>query len=152
MNNVISLPDLLHDIANLAYVIADVSEGKETPHTLHQTYDICESGNLCRVESLLTLAIAEVAAALGEIGSMRCRGDKIVLTTKGVTKSDAAKIAALAREYLTASILHGWLAVTLPAAADFWSERKTETLDSLTATIFAATLPLRAFPRRLPPL
>ncbi len=62
MKTVLRRSELLHSISNLAYVIAYVSEDKESPHTLHQTFDICEEGNLERVDSLLRLAAAEISA------------------------------------------------------------------------------------------
>ena len=164
--------DLIHEISNLAYVIADVSEGKESSHTLHQTFDICEEGNLDRIDSLLTLAATEVASTLHPLAKFIARkGDYLLIikeqsdtASAGFTKCGVkkhrkcveAKVAALIREYMVATVLHGWLSVTLPSAALFWSERKEQTAAALQAAVATAletaTPRPRAFSRTLPPL
>ncbi|MBD5358114.1 MAG: hypothetical protein HDR88_14145 [Bacteroides sp.] len=149
MKTVLQREELLHDISNLAYVIADVSEGKESPHTLHQTFDICEEGNTERVERLLGLAAAEIGSEMGKGISIRHRRKNYVLTFCGVTEKTVAKVTELAREYMVASVLHGWLSVTLPAAATFWANRRDETLSSLRS---AATPPTGGFTRRVSPI
>lgn len=148
--------DLLHEISNLAYVIADVSEGKESPHSLHQTFDICEEGNLDRIDSLLALAAAEVAATLFPLAKFITRKGDYLLIIKEQPKCMEAKVAALIREYMVAAVLHGWLPVTLPSAATFWSARKEQTAAALQAAVATAqetaTPRPRAFSRALPPL
>lgn len=141
--------DLLHDISSLAYVIADVSEGKDSPHALHQTYDICQEGNIERVDSLLTLAAAEIGYALSPAGSLSVKGDTYVLRLRHKSRPIMFRITELAREYMVASVLYGWLSVTLPAAADFWLHRKEDILASLRST---AAMPLAAFSRNTPPI
>ena len=144
--------DLLCEISNLAYVAADVSEGKEDPHTLHQTYDICEAGNIGRVESMMRLAAVQAGAVVAEAGRLIMTDDAVILRIRGVPKYLTDKIVGETREFMTASVLHGWLSVTLPSAAGFWQTRKEELLAELSETVGAATLPMRAFPRRLPPI
>ena len=149
---IIKHKDLLHDISNLAYVIADVCEGRESPHSLHQIYDICEEGNIDRVNSLLTLAAAEVAAALSPIGSISRRKELYRLKFKGISKEYAFKITELIREYMVTSVLHGWLAITLPSGASFWNDRKLNLMDTLDTSIFMAVASNNAtLTRRLSP-
>lgn len=151
--------DLLHEISNLAYVIADVSEGKESPHALHQTFDICEEGNIDRVDSLLVLAAVEVAAAIAPLGKLMTRKGDYYLIIKESSKQMTirehpkwveAKVAGLIREYMVAAVLHGWLSVTLPSAAPFWAARKEQTAAAL-GTAVASANRNNAFTRSVPP-
>ena len=147
--------DLLHEISNLAYVIADVSEGKESPHSLHQTFDICEEGNICRIDSLLSLSAAEAAAIVAPLGKLMTRKDDYRLVIKEHPKWVAEKAAGLIREYMVAAALHGWLSVTLPTAAPFWADRKEQTAEALEAAVGAATASLygrSTLRRAVPPL
>lgn len=100
---------LLHDIADLAYVIADVSEGRETPHTLHQTYDICEGENRDHVDNLLRLAAMEAAPVMSQVATLTLKKNAIVLTITSVAEHTvlphtARKLMEELREYLTASV------------------------------------------------
>lgn len=149
MKTVLKRSDLLHDISNLAYVIADVSEGKETPHALHQTFDICEPGNVDRIDSLLTLAATEVGATLTPVGSLAIRRDRYILIFNGLSVAIVSKVTECVREYMVASALYGWLSVTLPNAADFWASRKEAVL---TALCRVASSHLAAFRRHTPPI
>lgn len=149
MKSTITHDELVYEISSLAYVIADVSEGKVSPHALHQTFDICEGGNLDRVDSLLTLAASEVAAALPPGNSLLRRRGNFILSLKTLRPESARNATELAREYMVASVLHGWLSVTLPSAAACWEERKEELLGSLLA--LSATS-LSAFTRKPSPL
>ena len=54
------LEDLYREIANIAYVAADVALTADNHHRLHQTFDICEEANIERVNNLLALAAEEV--------------------------------------------------------------------------------------------
>ena len=150
--------DLLHEISNLAYVIADVSEGREAPHTLHQTFDICEEGNIARVDSLLALAAAEAAAAVSPLARLITRKGNYHLIIKPQPrdmaeppKYVAEKTARLIREYMVATVLSGWLSVTLPSAAPFWTDRKEETAAALQTAVDTATC-RAAFTRAVPPM
>lgn len=159
MKTVLRRSDLLHAISNLAYVIADVSEGKESPHTLHQTFDICEDGNLERVDSLLRLAAAEISAVSRRVRMTVRKGDYHLLfgsLTGGVarngvfTEAAIRKFTELTREYMIASVLYGWLSVTLPSAAAYWSLRKAEVMTSLQSII--SGLATGGFSRRVAPI
>ncbi len=58
------LEDLHREIANIAYVAADVALTSDNHHRLHQTFDICEEANIGRVNNLLALAAAEVVNSM----------------------------------------------------------------------------------------
>lgn len=139
---------LLHEISNLAYVVADVCEGKESPHALHQIYDICEEGNIDRVGSLLALAAAEVGHAISSLAVMNKRKDDYHLKFTGCSKEAAIKITRLTREYMVTSVMHGWLAMTLPSLANFWDMRKENLLLILDTTIERAIASRHATLRR----
>lgn len=59
------LDSLKADIADAAFVQADILEGSYTPHRLHQLADICDDDNMPWVTAMLRLAFSEAAAALG---------------------------------------------------------------------------------------
>lgn len=59
------LESLTADIADAAFVHADILEGFYTPHRLHQLADICGDDNMPWVTAMLRLAFSEVGAALG---------------------------------------------------------------------------------------
>lgn len=59
------LDSLTADIADAAFVQADILEGSYTPHRLHQLADICGDDNMPWVTAMLRLAFSEVGALLG---------------------------------------------------------------------------------------
>lgn len=58
------LEDLYREIANIAYVAADVALTADNHHRLHQTFDICEEANIERINNLLALAAEEVVNSM----------------------------------------------------------------------------------------
>ena len=64
------LEDLYREIANIAYVAADVALTADNHHRLHQTFDICEEANIERVNNLLALAAEEVQQLMHNAPSM----------------------------------------------------------------------------------
>lgn len=173
---------LLHDISNLAYVAADVCGESRSPHALHQAFDICQPGNIDRVDRILCLAFSEAALLLKELA------DAAVVATDGkcfpasrlrlsdehlspailslsfkkevtgagslrhgpgsthfnsgwatprVSSIEALRIRELMHEYLTASVLADWLAITLPESAPAWTARASEAFSRLRDTIAA---------------
>lgn len=153
MDYKINVGELKREIAGMAYVVADVSEGKETSHTLHQTYDICEGGNEDRVDRLLRLGVAEAGVAIAAIGGVSIKEEYIRLrVVRGVPLSVAVKVREVLREYLTAAVLWGWLTVTLPGSAGVWGERKEELLGELGTAAGTVMTGAAGFCRRVPPL
>ena len=143
--------ELLHEISNLAYVIADVCEGKESPHTLHQTFDICEAGNIDRVDSLITLAAAEAGAVMVPVARLHIAAGNVTLSFPNLPKAREMELAQLTREYLVASVMHGYLSVTLPTSAPPWKIRRQEIFASLQSAAAKAAGCRASLTRRLSP-
>lgn len=129
--------ELLYDISNMAFVAADIREGELSPHTLHQTFDICAPGNVDRISRLLDFAFAEAGVILRHITIPPPRRDvqadilvyhdsyRLRLRVEaGLSESGVIHLKECLHEYMVASALYGWFAVTLPAAADIWKEQK----------------------------
>ncbi len=120
---------LLYDISNLAFVIGDVREGKTDCHKLHQTFDVCEKGNIDRVDHILRLAFAEVRAMLRPVlaRERKREPDDMRLPLKsGLDMECVDVICESVRGYLVARVLADWLSITLPEAADVWREKASE--------------------------
>lgn len=148
----INRQDLIYDIRNLAFVTADICEDTESPHTLHQTFDICEEGNISRVDNLLSLAAAEVASAIAPIGSLSSRKGGYTLCLRQKPPHTEKVVTELTREYMVACVLYGWLSVTLPAKATFWKARREDTMASIEAAVVnAAVAGSLTLSRRLSP-
>lgn len=59
----LSTEELLHDIANMAYVEGDLIDGGNE-HAAHQVRDICEDGNRERVLRVVDMAVAKCRESL----------------------------------------------------------------------------------------
>ena len=151
--------DLLTDIADAAYLVADVEEGKETPHRLHQTFDICEEENLPHANRLLDLAFTEARCLLLPIleGGRGGRPGKhltlhLILPAAGGFILES-RVREAVREFIVSRVLNQWLSVTLPASAEAWRRRGDELASSLKdicATANRENFPV-AFSRRCSP-
>ena len=133
---------LLHDISNLAYVVADVGGEGKGAHRLHQTYDICEEGNVERVDSVLQRGFAEVRLLFGPVleplrGVGRATGCapadsfRLLFRRGSVGTAMALAIKERVHEYLVTLALADWLLITLPEAAPAWKERSSECMAQL---------------------
>lgn len=141
---------LLYDISNLAYVVGDVRESKMEGHTLHQTFDICEKGNIDRVDHILRLAFAEVRAMLRHVvvrEKERETHEMRLPLKPGLDRECVDILAGSVREYLVARVLADWLSITLPEAADVWNGKASEAA----LAIMARTRFSRGVARRLSP-
>lgn len=143
--------DLLYEISGMAYVVADVRVGSKSDHELHQTFDVCQTGNVDRVRHILTLAFMEVTQMAGRLlarSSGPCKsGYRLCFNAQ----ADAAKIEmvkGLVEEYMVARVLDDWLTVTLPEAAAVWADKWRQAA----AGIRSHSLLCGAFTRRVPPL
>lgn len=148
--------DLLYDIANMAYIIADT--GEYGRHTLHRVRDICQDGNIDRVSRILGLSYATLLSVMIPI----LEAPKIDVNrdfsssphdycfnfnTKGnlkraLTTEIKLKIREICHEYMVCMVLADWLAVTLPEAADVWkfrAEKALETIKGLVAEVMLAS-------------
>ncbi|MDE5975224.1 MAG: hypothetical protein K2G69_01605 [Muribaculaceae bacterium] len=140
---IIKRHQLIDDIASAAWVVADVEEGKETPHRLHQTFDICQDGNLPLTERLIGLALAEIELSLLPLlpGAEHRKLRKGVrnnlpeeIRVKLNIKSDRGKGAAsrllvVMHDYIVARVLEEWLSITLPASAPTWKRKAEELME-----------------------
>lgn len=154
--------ELLNEIANIAYVLADVEQDTMPAHTLHQTFDVCEEENVARVYSLLALAYAEVTAVLAPvilplpvsiIYKYVEKMDSYHLRIKDgrLSTSSLLRIKETVREYMIARALAGWLAVTLPGKADYWTLRG-DSLKSLLAGYASSAGSFNVKRRRVAPI
>lgn len=131
---------VLYDVGNLAFVVADVREDKHSAHSLHQTFDILESGNIDRVNGILDLASAEVGVLLN-------RHIQSGATCKVNSPEDRLK-RELVHQFLVARVLADWLSITLPEAAGVWKEKAAEAFDALAASLRGRV----TVTRRVPPI
>lgn len=128
---------MLHEIGSIAYVVADVMEGKEEARVLHQTYDVCEEGNVGLVRRQLSLAFSEVGMLLRPlISGKRAKnritddeaggGDYVLRLRDGIDAVWGARIKELVHGYMVAVAVAAWLGLTLPGKADEWRRRREE--------------------------
>lgn len=139
--------EILADIADAAFLTADVAETGTDPHTLHQTYDICEGENLHRINHLLDLAFTEalliLRPLLDPLHPPLITPTHLTLSLKPPTFNLASNVLRLMpnalrlklREYLTATVLATWLELTLPTAAPIWRQQSHRLARSLLPTI-----------------
>ena len=131
---------LLYEISNMAYLIADT--GDDSIHGLHRVRDICEEGNIDRVNQVLSLAQAIAKDVLSPLRNM--------------PKTLKDRIRETVREFMICMVLADWLGVTYPEAAEVWRRRWEKALESLKqiASEYASSAALSescAFTRRLSP-
>lgn len=146
---------VVHDVASLAYVAADVREGNYTAHSLHQTFDVCEAGNIDRVNRILDLAEAEARNMIGFPLSDRHRQP---------SPETLRYLRQLTHEYLVTRVFTDWLEIAFPpllsttssvrAGSDniiaIWREKCEAAGKALQSA--ATFLSCRSFTRRLPPI
>lgn len=123
---------LLYDIKNYAFVEADVM-GEDREHARHVTADICEDGNVDRVNRILALIHAEVIEMLypwtkqepveEEVDDRLFTPDEyMVVLDVPVTMSRTTihLLARLIHEYMVYRVLADWLEMTDAAASLRW--------------------------------
>lgn len=140
----LSRDEVLTAIADAAYLVADVEEGKECPHRLHQTFDICEEENLPRTNRLVDLAFTEARLQLLPLqsGSRPDIPGKFLRMRLSLPGHSGAvlegRIREVLREFIVAQVLSQWLSVTLPASAGAWRRRGEELTETLKEICAAA--------------
>ena len=132
---------LLHDIANLAFVIADIhSEADE--HARHQLTDICQEGNIDRVSRMMGLAYCIARETLKPLRDIKrntaIRGNCITLNQ-------------LVHEFIVCSVLADWLSITIPAAAGVWKEKAQLCMRDISATVRRMTCEHNILTRKMHP-
>ena len=168
----ISRKALLYDIANMAYVIADT--GFDEPHILHQVRDVCEEGNIDRVNRILGLCYARVLSILlplisrpvenksetGDTSDTNQEGEKsgkegyfeICFQKEGemsylLTPERKLKIKELIHEYMVSKVLWDWLEITYPVAADVWKDKTIRAFDALRDSVGGCMTVRRRVPK-----
>ncbi|MCD8388106.1 MAG: hypothetical protein LUD17_14670 [Bacteroidales bacterium] len=114
---------LMYDLRNCAWIEGHLMP-EEEQHARHTVMDICEPGNIDRVEAMIALACAEAQALIGPL-------------------PEAWPIEL--HEYVLCRVLADWLSIAWPSAAPKWTLKAAEALSSLTGHG-------AAFTRRLPPM
>lgn len=149
--------ELLYQIANLAYTVANT--GEDSRHTLHRVRDICEEGNIDRVNRVLALAFSKVLVILLPIikpaphhhspgfpvktDDERKEGneDYLIFLKRNndlkfrLTKEIEFNIRETVTEHMVSMVLADWLAITMPEAADVWKYRAKASLEALAAIV-----------------
>lgn len=158
---------LLHDISQIAYVIADMNGEIHKGHGLHQLADICQEGNIDRVARIMGLAYAEIRLALSPLlkSSIHDSGkdisaipqDLVINFRKNyVDEVRLRLIREAAHEFIVAKVMADWLGITLPSLSGEWKNRAGEAFMKLEliATSVMASRSMRSFSggRPLPPI
>ena len=148
--------ELLADVADAAFVVADVEKDSVNAHRLHQTFDVCEEGNLHATNRLIDLAFSEAALKLLPLsgGYKPQYGSEFLRLhlrlPASVRHHLEEPLHRAVHEYIVARTLEERLAVTLPASRPEW-ERKSLSLSTLISTLVARAISRHPFRRRLPP-
>lgn len=128
--------ELLYDVANYAYVEADIMDDKQE-HAKHQTFDVAEDGNVDRVTRMLTLAHAECVEYLYPYTKrmsekVETRVDLLDNVDEYIIEMDLPKefskstldlLEWYIHEYMVCRVLYDWFLITKPEAAGAWKTR-----------------------------
>ena len=141
----ITRQELLYDIANRAYVIADAT-GEKAGHAAHLIKDIVEDGNIDVVSNILSLAHAE---CLKEVSSTEIRREEredyniSLLLPDKFSETTLQLVSSLAREYMGSLVLREWLAMTVPELSAIWGERAMALRDRIRTALVSRRAALR---------
>ena len=128
--------EILHDIENYAFVVADVMKIDEE-HARHQVFDICQDGNIERVTRVLNLAYSEVVELLYPYTKEDCGQEELANNTltspeeyiigmeipDNFAKSTVVLLTKLIHEYFVYRILGDWLSITADEYSGIWEEK-----------------------------
>ena len=155
---VITGEELLHAIATIGYVAADIREGKDEPHALHQVADICQEGNVDRVANILSLAFSIVEGILSPVieptGRKRnirsrvsvareyvlCFGEKcrvrapLLLSSPGRLR----RLCETVREFMIAMVMAEWFSLTLSSEWKLWRDKAETAREALASQLASA--------------
>ncbi len=133
-----SRKELLYDIQNYAYIEGHVM-GEENQHAQHTLVDIAEEGNVDRVSRILSLTHAEAVELLypytkeepigEEVNDMLEAPDTYVIdmeVPKTMSRTTITLLSRLIHEYMVYKVLHDWLSITNPKAANNWLEKSEQ--------------------------
>lgn len=133
---IFSRKELLYDIKNYAYIEGQVM-GEENQNAQHTLVDIGEDGNIDRVSRVLNVVHAQTIEMLypytkeepieEEINDELEEPENYIIeirVPKTFSRTTVVLLSRLIHEYMVYSVLHDWLSVTYPKAADNWLLKK----------------------------
>lgn len=133
-----SRKELLYDIQNYAYIEGHVM-GEENQHAQHTLVDIAEEGNVDRVTRILNLTHAAAVEMLypytkqepieEEVNDMFEEPENYVIdmeVPKTFSRTTINLLSRLIHEYMVYKVLHDWLSIINPKAANNWLEKSEE--------------------------
>lgn len=137
-----STEELLHDIANMAYVEGDLIDGGNE-HAAHQVRDICEDGNRERVLRVVDIAVAKCRERLypytredaqdgTELDNTPDEKEQHVISLllpEDFSKTTLDYLNKLLHEYITCTALADWLTIANtanPQSAAAWAAKAEE--------------------------
>lgn len=129
-------PELLQDIAGLAYVEGDMIQS-EDPHESHQLQDIVEDGNIERVTRVLDLTFAEVVELCYPFTKMQMENDyrpndiyheqeayRLTMTVPAtMSKTSIDYLEKLVHELLVCRVMADWTSITKPSVTSNWNAK-----------------------------
>lgn len=136
--------ELLMDIKQAAFVEADIMKEGEG-HAQHQTFDICEDGNIDRVTRVLSLAFSECVELLypftkDPVDVEEVRDDQLVEDQRYIltmhvpetfSKTTVDLLEKYIHEFLICRVLADWFSITKPEAAANWKKKAAEVEESI---------------------
>ncbi len=144
----LSKEDILYDIANLGYIEGDVV-GEDAIHVKHVIQDICQEGNVDRVERILELVWLRCLDILSPVSAPDEELDRyevLVAVKRIVLRRHSAavrSIPALVRELMTATVLWEWLGISNARAAEKWGIKCEDLWDRLRSIVLRLQSPVR---------
>lgn len=138
----LSTEELLHDIANMAYVEGDLVDGGNE-HAAHQVRDICEDGNRERVLRVVDMAVAKCRERLypytredaddgTELDNTPDEKEEHVISMllpEDFSKTTLDYLNKLLHEYICCAALADWMTIANienKASAAAWSAKAEE--------------------------
>lgn len=130
---------LLYDIENYAYIEGHVW-GEENQHAQHTLVEICEEGNVDRVNRILGAVHAAAVEMLYPYTKQEPIEDEVICDrmwiptdyniemTVPVTMSRTTLhlLTKLIHEFMVARVIYDWLSITHPEAARNWLDKALE--------------------------
>ena len=137
-----STEELLHDIANMAYVEGDLIDGGNE-HAAHQVRDICEDGNIERVLRVVDMAVAKCRERLypytredaedgAELDNSPDEKEEHVISMllpEDFSKTTLDYLNKLLHEYICCTALADWMTIANTenkASAATWAAKAEE--------------------------
>lgn len=127
--------DLLYDIKNYAYIEGHVW-GEENQHGQHTLIDICEDGNVDRVDRILEVVHASVVEMLYPYTKQEVVEEGIdnrvyvpevykidMQVPATMSRTTLQLLSKLIHEYMVCRVLYEWLSITHPEASVNWLEK-----------------------------